>query len=62
MKARVRGTGILTAAQENQLDIPAKRGLFIVEYLTDKVSFNDRGNEISITLYLNGKTAKSKDH
>ena len=48
--------------KKNQLDIPAKRGLFIVEYLTDKVSFNDRGNEISITLYLNGKTAKSKDH
>ena len=48
--------------KQNQLDIPAKRGLFIVEYLTDKVAFNERGNEVTIILYLNGNRSKSRDN
>lgn len=36
----------------NPSDIPAKRGLFIVEYLMDEISFNDKGNEITATMYL----------
>lgn len=48
--------------KKNELDIPAKRGLFIVEYLTDMISFNDRGNEITITMYLNGSKTRGRDH
>lgn len=43
----------------NQIDIPTKRGLFIVKYLMDEVSFNDKGNEITATMYLQGITAIS---
>ena len=38
--------------KENHLDIPTKRGLFIVEYLMDEISFNTKGNEITATMYL----------
>ena len=38
--------------KENHLDIPSKRGLFIVEYLMDEVSFNAKGNQITITMYF----------
>ena len=38
--------------KENHLDIPSKRGLFIVEYLMDEVSFNAKGNQITTTMYL----------
>ena len=38
--------------KENHLDIPAKRGLFIVEYLMDEISFNTKGNEITATMHL----------
>ncbi len=38
--------------KENHLDIPSKRGLFIVEYLMDEVSFNTKGNQITTTMYL----------
>lgn len=40
--------------KQNAIDIPNKRGLFIVEYLADKISFNDKGNEVTATIYLNG--------
>ena len=38
--------------KENYIDIPNKRGLFIIEYLMDDVSFNEKGNEITATKYL----------
>ena len=40
--------------KQNAIDIPNKRGLFIVEYLADEISFNDKGNEVTATIYLNG--------
>ena len=40
--------------KQNAVDIPNKRGLFIVEYLADEISFNDKGNEVTATIYLNG--------
>ena len=40
----------------NQLDIPNKRGLFIIKYLMDEVSFNEKGNELTTTKYLQGIT------
>ena len=39
--------------QQNTIDIPNKRGLFIVEYLSDEISFNDKGNEVTATILLN---------
>lgn len=44
----------------NRTEIPTKRGLFIVEYLMDEVSFNEKGNEIIATMYLQGITATAK--
>ena len=44
--------------EDDQLDIPTKRGLFIVNYLMDKVSFNEKGNEITATMNLNKKAVK----
>lgn len=38
--------------KDNHLDIPTKRGLFIVDYLMDEISFNTKGNEITTTMYL----------
>ena len=38
--------------KENHSDIPTKRGLFIVEYLVDEIFFNDKGNEITVTMHL----------
>ena len=37
---------------KNHLAIPARRGLFIVEYLMDDISFNEKGNEITVTMNL----------
>lgn len=39
---------------ENYHEIPTKRGLLIVKHLTDEISFNDTGSEVTATLYLNG--------
>jgi CheY-like chemotaxis protein/anti-sigma regulatory factor (Ser/Thr protein kinase) len=47
---------------ENPLEIPTKRGLFIVKYLTDEISFNNKGNEITTTMYLNGSRPVPEDN
>jgi CheY-like chemotaxis protein/anti-sigma regulatory factor (Ser/Thr protein kinase) len=44
--------------RDDELDIPAKRGLFIVNYLMDKISFNEKGNEITATMNFNKKVAQ----
>ncbi|MBW1853319.1 MAG: hypothetical protein JRJ00_01340, partial [Deltaproteobacteria bacterium] len=41
-------------------DIPTRRGLFIVEYLMDELSFNKKGNEITVSMYLLGIAATAK--
>jgi serine/threonine-protein kinase RsbW len=46
--------------QENQIDIPTRRGLFIVEYLMDEISFNKKGNEITVAMYLLGIATTAK--
>ncbi len=46
--------------QGNQIDIPTRRGLFIVEYLMDELSFNKKGNEITASMYLLGIAATAK--
>jgi serine/threonine-protein kinase RsbW len=33
-----------------RVDLPSGRGLFLIRQLVDKVSFNDRGNSICMTL------------
>jgi len=40
----------------NHSNIPNKRGLFIIGYLMDDVSFNKKGNEITAIKYLQGIT------
>jgi CheY-like chemotaxis protein len=47
--------------KQNAIDIPNKRGLFIVEYLADEISFNDKGNEVTATIYLNGNKHPEED-
>ena len=42
--------------KESHLDIPSKRGLFIIGYLMDEISFNEKGNEITARKYLQGIT------
>ena len=32
--------------------LPKKRGLFIVNYLTDELSFNEKGNRVTMVKYL----------
>ncbi len=47
--------------KQNACDIPNKRGLFIVEYLSDEISFNDKGNAVTATIYLNGTKPAKED-
>jgi len=47
--------------KQNAIDIPNKRGLCIVEYLADEISFNDKGNEVTATIYLNGSKHPEED-
>ena len=47
--------------KQNSIDIPNKRGLFIAEYLSDEISFNDKGNEVTATIYLNGAKPAKED-
>jgi CheY-like chemotaxis protein len=59
------GFDVSTFSQQlmaNQLEIPTKRGLFIVKYLTDEISFNNKGNEITATMYLNDKRPVPEDN
>jgi DNA-binding response OmpR family regulator len=46
----------------NHINIPTKRGLFIVEHLMDGISFNEQGNEITATMYLKKTTAIAKNN
>jgi CheY-like chemotaxis protein/anti-sigma regulatory factor (Ser/Thr protein kinase) len=43
--------------KEQQPTIPTKRGLFIVEYLMDKVSFSNKGTEITVTMSMRDQGA-----
>ena len=55
VKDEGKGFNVKNFAQQlkaNHLNIPSKRGLFIVEYLMDEVSFNAKGNQITTMMYL----------
>jgi DNA-binding response OmpR family regulator len=43
---------LLTEFAENPQTLPTKRGLFIVNYLMDELSFNEKGNKVDIVKYL----------
>ena len=43
---------LLTESAENPQTLPTKRGLFIVNYLMDELSFNEKGNKVDIVKYL----------
>jgi anti-sigma regulatory factor (Ser/Thr protein kinase) len=45
------GESYLKRIREEQLSIPEKRGLFIVDLLMDELRFNQRGNEVTAVLY-----------
>jgi len=36
--------------------LPKKRGLFIVNYLSDELSFNEKGNRVTMVKYLGPET------
>ena len=40
---------------ENSQSLPTKRGLFIVNYLMDELTFNEKGNKVTIVKYLNSE-------
>ncbi len=44
---------LLSEFTENSETLPTKRGLFIVNYLMDELSFNEKGNKITMVKYLN---------
>lgn len=44
------------------LEIPSKRGLFIVKYLMDEISFNTSGNAITATLHRNNRKPAPEDN
>ena len=37
---------------DNAETLPARRGLFIVHYLMDEMSFNEKGNKVTVVKYL----------
>lgn len=43
---------LLTGFAENSQTLPTKRGLFIVNYLMDELSFNEKGNRVTMVKYL----------
>jgi len=43
---------LLTEFSENAQTLPTKRGLFIVNYLMDELSFNEKGNIVTMVKYL----------
>lgn len=43
---------LLDEFSENVETLPTKRGLFIVNYLMDEFSFNEKGNRVTIVKYL----------
>lgn len=43
---------ILASLSEDTYNIPTKRGLFIVKYLMDRLSYNEKGNEVTLIKYL----------
>jgi serine/threonine-protein kinase RsbW len=43
-----------TDLQDDLLDVPGGRGLFIMRALADEVSYNDEGNEVYLRFALNG--------
>jgi len=43
---------LMSEFSENAETLPTKRGLFIVNYLMDELSFNEKGNRITMTKFL----------
>ena len=43
---------LLTEFSEDSQTLPTKRGLFIVNYLMDELSFNEKGNKVTTVKYL----------
>jgi serine/threonine-protein kinase RsbW len=44
-----------TEIEDDLLDVPGGRGLFIMRALADEVSNNPEGNEVHLKFYLNGR-------
>lgn len=49
---------ILSELADQDNTLPAKRGLFIVNYLMDEILFNDRGNRVTMVKHLHAEAAK----
>ncbi len=45
------GPKYMKKIREDQSSIPEKRGLFIVDLLTDEVQFNPKGNVVTIVMH-----------
>ncbi len=50
------GEGYLKEISKEQVSIPEKRGLFIVDLLTDELRFSKKGNEVTAVIYREGRT------
>lgn len=49
---------VLSTFQEDAETLPAKRGLFIVNYLMDGLSFNQKGNQVTMVKHLGPETSR----
>jgi len=49
---------VLSAFQEDAETLPAKRGLFIVNYLMDGLSFNQKGNQVTMVKHLGPEASR----
>jgi len=49
---------VLSTFRENPETLPAKRGLFIVNYLMDGLSFNQTGNQVTMVKYLGPEASR----
>lgn len=46
---------VLSSFSEDAQTLPTKRGLFIVNYLMDELSFNQKGNQVTMVKYLSSE-------
>ena len=49
---------LLMEFSNSSLNLPKKRGLFIVNYICDDISFNKKGNKITVVKYLKPVTIR----
>lgn len=49
---------VLIGFGESCQTLPQKRGLFIVNYLMDEISFNEKGNKVTMVKYLRPELAR----